>query len=143
MQCLLPCLQAPVGKGKHGGHQRPPPAPSPNAAVAAKRRSSKAAAAAPSPKRQRREEAGAAAETVEAPEAATLALKGTKAAKQKAGSKGSSLGGGTYGEAARFLKELQKKGMAAVVPQWDKMDAACSGFDEQVGHISSIELLAS
>ena len=113
--------------------------PPPSAAVAAKRRSSKAAAAAPSPKRQRRaEEAGAAAETVEAaaasPEAAALAPKATKAAKQKAGPKGSSLGGGAYGEAARFLKELQRKGMAAVVPQWDKMDAACSGFDEQVGH---------
>lgn len=151
VQCLLPLQAAVVGKGKHGGHRRPPsasrlnPAPasvaegaSPSAAVAAKRRSSKAAAAAPTPKRQRRaEEAGAVAETTEAaaasPEAAAPAPKAAKAAKQRAGPKGSSLERGAYGEAARFLKELQKGGMAAVVPQWDKMDAACSGFDEQVG----------
>ena len=147
VQCLLPCLQTAAGSGKPGGHRRPPstsrlgtaPATaakgaSPGAAVAAKRRSSKAAAPDPSPKRQRRaEEAGAAAETGEAPEAAALAIKATKTAKQKSGPKGSNLGGGAYGEAARYLKELQKKGLAAVVPQWDKMDAACSGFDEQVG----------
>eukprot|EP00891_Asterochloris_glomerata_P004126 jgi/Astpho2/4126/Aster-01269 len=149
IMAAAPDQAAVVGKGKHGGHRRPPsasrlnPAPasvaegaSPSAAVAAKRRSSKAAAAAPTPKRQRRaEEAGAVAETTEAaaasPEAAAPAPKAAKAAKQRAGPKGSSLERGAYGEAARFLKELQKGGMAAVVPQWDKMDAACSGFDEQ------------